>query len=258
MTERTLRDRLRAAWRAFNAAPEKGAPPAAVNPCSFDAAMTRMLRRPLEINSIISIGAGRGTDGETFLRYWPNATLLLVEMDSRFEPEFKAMAARNPNVRYEICGAAGEDNVGLQLKSDKFGGAVVPAGATVAGDATEVRLQRIDTLAKKHGLKPPYFLQFDTHGAESDILTGAEEVLAGTALIMMEVYNFKFRFMDFKNLTFDEMTTHLKSRGFRAADFCNPLFRPHDQVLWQLQMFFRRADEKMFAHTSYAPPKGET
>lgn len=253
MSERTLARRLQAAWRAFcqTSDPE----PPSVSETSFEAAIARLLHRPLEINSIVSIGAGRGTDGETFLGYWPNATLLLIDMDQRFESDFQALAAKHPNVRYEICGAAGQDRVGLQLKSDQYGGAVISDDAPNADGAIEVRLQRLDTLAEKHGLRPPYFLQFDTHGAEIDVLSGAPNVLAGTALIMMEVYNFKLKFMNFKNLMFDEMSLHLQSAGFRPADFCNPLFRPHDQVLWQMQMFFRRASDPVFAYSGYSKPK---
>ena len=70
---------------------------------------------------------------------------------------------------------------------------------------------------KEHEIPGPYFLKFDTHGVELDILAGAQEVLSRTSLIMMECYNFKLNFMQGKNLTFDEMSLHMKSLGFRVS-----------------------------------------
>lgn len=218
-------------------------------------ALARLASRPVEVGSIISLGAGAGDDSVAMLRQWPNADLLLIEMDERFEADFKRLGAKHKKLRYEICAAAGEDREGLQIKSDQFGGAIVQEGSTQAEGAKPVKFRRLDTLAREHNLPGPYFLKFDTHGAELDILSGADEVLANTSLIMMEVYNFKLRFMDFKNLTFDEMSLHLKGLGFRCVDMCDPLYRPGDMALWQMHMFFIRSDHPTFAHTSYSAPK---
>jgi FkbM family methyltransferase len=221
-------------------------------------ALARLAARPIEVRGIISLGAGGGGDSVAMLKQWPDAKLLLVEMDDRFEDELTSLKARHPGVSYEVCGAAGEDREGLQLKSDRFGGAIVKEGSASDHITKTVRLRRVDTLVREHDINGPYFLKFDTHGAELDILAGASEVLANTALIMMEVYNFKLRFMDFKNLTFDEMSLHMKQLGFRCVDVCDPLFRPGDMALWQMHMFFIRADHAIFNHTSYSIPKAVT
>ncbi|MEQ1653472.1 MAG: FkbM family methyltransferase, partial [Hyphomicrobium sp.] len=186
-------------------------------------ALERLAARPIEVNSILSLGAGAGDDSVAMLRKWPNAGLLLIEMDDRFEADFKKLGSKHPRVRYEICAAAGEDRDGLQIKSDQFGGAIVQADSAQAANAKPVKFRRLDSLVRDHNLEGPYFLKFDTHGAELDILAGAGEILANTSLIMMEVYNFKLRFMDFKNLTFDEMSLHMKELGFRCVDMCDPL-----------------------------------
>jgi hypothetical protein len=73
-------------------------------------------------------------------------------------------------------------------------------------------------------------------------------------LIMMEVYNFKLKFTDYKNLTFDEMSLHMKSLGFRCIDICDPLFRPGDLALWQMQMFFIRSEHPIFNNPGYSAP----
>jgi FkbM family methyltransferase len=225
------------------------------NAPSLPHALTRLSQHKLGVRSMISLGAGRGDDTPSFLNLWPGANALLIEMDEQFEPDFKALQQRMPDLRYEICAAAGEDRQGLLHKTNKVGGAIITDPNATVGGARPVTFKRLDTLVREHDLKPPHFVKFDTHGAELEILSGADQTLADTALIMMECYNFKLRFMDFKNLTFDEMSLHMKSLGFRCIDMCDPLYRPGDHALWQMHLFFMRADHPTFERTSYSAPK---
>lgn len=219
---------------------------------SMPGLLRRLAARPVDVGGIISLGAGRGDDSAHLLKYWPKAKLLLIEMDNRFEADFQGLTRSQPAISYEICAAAAEDRDGYFSKSDEFGGAIVKDGTD---GAKPIRFRKVDTLARVHSLRGPYFLKFDTHGAELDILAGASEILANTAIILMEVYNFKLKFMDFKNLTFDEMSIHMKSLGFRCIDLCDPLYRPGDRALWQMHMLFARDDHPSFALTGYNSAK---
>jgi FkbM family methyltransferase len=212
----------------------------------------RLSHRPVDVGAIVSLGAGRGDDSAHLLNYWPQAKLLLIEMDERFQGEFQALSQANPKISYEVCAAAAEDRDGYFTKTDAFGGAI--AQESTEG-AKPIKFRKVDTLVQAHGMTGPYFLKFDTHGAELDILAGAQQVLAQTSLILMEVYNFKLKFMDFKNLTFDEMSIHMKSLGFRCIDLCDPLYRPGDRALWQMHMLFARDDHPSFALTGYNSAK---
>jgi len=98
----------------------------------------------------------------------------------------------------------------------------------------------------------PFFLKFDTHGVELDVLEGATKTLKQTNLIMMECYNFKLNFVGGKNLTFDEMSLHMKSIGFRCIDMCDLLFRPGDMAFWQVHMIFIRSDHPTWDRRSYS------
>jgi len=68
---------------------------------------------------------------------------------------------------------------------------------------------------------------------------------------MMEVYAFKLNFVDGRNLTFDEMSLHMRSLGFRCIDICDPLFHPKDRTLWQFHMFFIRSDHPAWKSNGY-------
>jgi hypothetical protein len=88
----------------------------------------------------------------------------------------------------------------------------------------------------------------DTHGFELPILTGAAQALRQTAMIVVEAYNFQLSEV---SLRFHEMCAHLESLGFRSADLADPMLRPHDDLLWQLDIVFLPATSSSFSHQKY-------
>jgi FkbM family methyltransferase len=226
------------------------APVARFDKPSFQDALLRLQQHDLAIRSIVNIGAGSGGDTEFVQRMWPEACTLLVEMDARFEPGFRKLKADIPNLAWDICAAGPHDGAGAMSKTTVLGGSIDPDGNMAS--STPVQFKRIDTLVREHRLEAPYFLRFDTHGFELDVLAGATETLQRTALIMMEVYNFKLAYTKGLNFTFDEMSLHMKSLGFRCIDICDPLFRPGDHALWQMHLFFIRADHPLFSNSRYS------
>lgn len=208
---------------------------------SLAASLTRIAAGGTNVGSIIKIGAGSGADVPYVERYFPGSRTLLVEMDDRFLPEWETLRATVPALRWAICGAAAQDRDGYMRKSDRTGGVITQE---YTEDATPISFRRIDSLVEEHRLEPPYFMRFDTHGAEAEVLAGAVETLKQTSLIQMECYNFKHQ------LTFDKMVGHMRGLGFRVIDMCEPLFR-RDGAFWQIHLFFARDDHRAFAKNSY-------
>jgi len=64
----------------------------------------------------------------------------------------------------------------------------------------------------------------------------------------MECYNFDIAP---GSLLFHDMCRHLHDLGFRVADISEPLWRPRDRMLWQMDIFFVRADRPEFQQKSY-------
>lgn len=213
------------------------------------AAFRRLAEKSIEVGSLINIGSGRGDDIGFFRNTWPHMQSLMIDMDERFVPVWESLAGKNPGLKHIVCAAGSEDTAGYFSKSNDVGGAL-SAGGNAHSHPTPIR--KIDSLVRDFDMPKPYFLKFDTHGVELDIIAGASETLKHTSLIMMEVYNFKLNFVGNKNLTFDEMSLHMKSLGFRCVDMCDPLFRPGDHALWQFHMIFIRDDHPVWRRNSYS------
>ena len=91
-------------------------------------------------------------------------------------------------------------------------------------------------------------MKLDTHGFEVPILEGAVRTLAETEVILIECYTFRIAPAC---LTFAEMCRYLGERGFRCIDLGDPLYRPHDDALWQMDLVFVRKDRPEFSYLGY-------
>lgn len=213
-------------------------------------ASLQRLRSLVKYSSLIAIGSGRGNDVLLFQRFWPGSYALLIDLDVRFQQVWEQLNRKDPNIRGVVCAAGADDGNGYFRKGNDVGGYLDSEGK--AADVQATPIKKIDTLIREFNMPGPYFLKFDTHGVELDVLAGCTETLKNTALIMIEVYNFKLKFVSGKNLTFDEMSLHMKSLGFRCIGICDPLYRPGDNVLWQFHMFFVRDDHPVWKRSGFS------
>ena len=69
-----------------------------------------------------------------------------------------------------------------------------------------------------------------------------------TSVIIVETYNFD---LTKDSLKFWEMCEYLGKQRFRPVDIMEPMFRPKDQSLWQMDLVFIRSDREEFQINSY-------
>jgi FkbM family methyltransferase len=210
------------------------------------AALDRIMARGMTIGTVVDIGASNGMWSQSVMPWFPDARYLLIEAQQVHEAELKRFVAAHPNTQY-VLKAAGEKAGTIYFDADEaFSGQ-----ATTARDRAgliEVPVCSIDEEIAARALAGPYLLKFDVHGFELPILRGAEQTLKNTSLLIMECYNFEIAP---QSLLFHTMCAHLNDLGFRVADISEPLWRPGDRMLWQMDIFFVRADRPEFRRKSY-------
>lgn len=213
---------------------------------SLQSALQRRAHRGLEIATIIDIGASDGRWSKMALQCFPKATCLLIDANQVHEQGLQKFKREHPSSDYVL--AAAGDSIGTisfeMDAADPYGGGV--SGSTAS--STLVPVTTIDEEVRRRGLQPPFLLKLDTHGFEVPILHGARETLKNTSLIVMEVYNFQ---LSPESLKFWEMCRLLEEQGFRSIDLCDPMFRPKDDALWQMDLFFVAATSREFGSNRY-------
>lgn len=210
------------------------------------AALDRITARGITVSTVVDIGASNGMWSESVMAYFPDAQYLLIEAQKIHETNLGRFIATHPNAQY-VLKAAGE----------KTGKIYFDAAEAFSGQATttrsregliEVPVCSIDEEIASRGLPGPYLLKFDVHGFEVPILRGAAQTLKSTSLLIMECYNFEIAP---EALLFHDMCRHLHELGFRVTDISEPLWRPSDRMLWQMDIFYTRAERPEFQRKSY-------
>lgn len=207
--------------------------------------LARAKKRELAPATIIDIGASDGIWSLRARHHFPAAQFLLFEPLAERQPALQQLHARfGFAIEAAVAGAA-IGNVAFSVDPALDGSGVATTNA--AGTRT-VPQTTVDHAVGSRGFRGPHVLKLDTHGYEIPVLSGATQVLAQTELLIIEAYNFT---LTPDCLRFHELCAWLDARGFRCCDLADPMRRPGDGVLWQMDLAFAPKDHPMFAANGY-------
>lgn len=215
---------------------------------NMESTLQRMSRWNADIGTVIDLGAADGEWSKLALAAFPQARVIGVDPLQERDRPLGALK-RASGGRYDYVLAAAGPSDGGTVEMGIPDGDLDSSTVNATGGATRsVPVRSVDAMVTDKGLKGPFFLKFDTHGFEVPILEGATATLAQTNYIVMEAYN--YRHVD-GTLLFHEMIALLETKGFRVFNLVDVLNRPDDGALWQIDLFFARADDPIFANDQY-------
>lgn len=212
---------------------------------NMDGVLERAAARGMGLNTWVDVGASNGSWSLQAERYFPNARFLLFEPLAERRYELDILSRRHGFDHVAAAAGASAGMVEFIVDPDLDGSVVAVTGAT--GTRT-VPVETIDNAVATRGLTGPYGIKLDTHGYEVPVLNGAARVLRETELLVIEAYNFT---LQPGCLRFHELCSWLETRGFRVCDLADPIRRPIDGVLWQLDLVFTRSVSPWFASNTY-------
>lgn len=197
-------------------------------------ALARAAARGVQIASIVDVGASDGHWTTMCRGVFPSARAVLLDVNAVHRPALERYCATHPDTSFAIAAVGPEPReLWFERTEDPFGGRV--HGTRLSKNWLPIPGTTIDHEVAARGLPGPYLIKLDTHGYEIPILLGATKALEHAALVVIECY--AFRIADDSPLL-HEMCAWMWERGFMAVDLCQPLFRPSDGCLWQIDLVF--------------------
>jgi FkbM family methyltransferase len=201
---------------------------------------------------IIDVGAADGTE-DLYDAFPKGVPLLLIEPLQEFEPHLKAIC-RSHSAKYFIA-AAGRcsGSVRLNVHPDLYGSSLFKEveGAEVDGFEREVPMVTLDELVG-HEVSAPILLKIDAQGAEIEILEGAREVLGRIEVVVLEAL-FYAAIIGAPQIA--RQIAYMDAQGFAVYDFINPLYRPIDGAMSQVDIVYVREKGFFRLNHAYATPE---
>lgn len=221
----------------------------------MDAALARAVARGVGIASVIDVGASNGSWTLRARRHWPSCRSLLIEAFEHWREELDLFVRRWPGTERVIAVAGPQDGGTATFFNDPdrpYGGILSGPAETAGWQVPQIS---IDGARARAGLPGPLLLKLDTHGAERAILEGARETLKDCALVVIEAYNLPG---EDRCPRFDMLVAEMERLGFRCADLADPMRRPSDGLLWQMDLLFIPAGDPCFARLGFDTPQSTT
>lgn len=216
------------------------------HPTSQWAAFERLKSRPILFNTVFDVGASNGRWSVEFMEHFPQARYHCIEAQLGHASALKKFAASHKNVSYVIAAAgSSEGTVHFEVENIFGGRASLEKDRPVQ---VPVRMTTLDAQVREFSLPRPFLIKLDTHGFEWPILEGAQQTLADSAALIIEMYNFSH---GPPMLRFYEICQKLDDLGFRPWDLFDPVNRPSDGMLWQFDLILLRKDRPEFADLAF-------
>jgi len=212
--------------------------------------LDHLYRLSLKPETIIDVGVASGTF-ELYAAF-REAKLILIEPLEEFERVLQKICTKHKNSEY-ILAAAGNHHgtASINVHTDLSTASLMNEmeGADLDGLPRVVSLVTIDEVCQKRKLTGPYVIKIDVQGAELIVLSGAQQVLKETELVILEVSLFQF----YRNgPQLYDVVTYMKNQGFVVYDIFGGHTRPVDGALAQVDMAFVKENGNFRKNHSYA------
>ena len=197
---------------------------------------------------VVDVGVATGTDG--LYEVWPESHHVLVEGLPKFEGDL-----------VRICQSLGSCEYLVALAGDRPGQIEIATSPThvhahVAADLAPVDWVRsfvpittVDAITSARVLlsrETQILLKVDVDGPELSVLAGASATLACDCVVVIEA-----ALLDEETARFSKIVQSMVGLGYEVFDIIEPIRRPGDEFLWQVDLVFVRRDATVRSSRDY-------
>jgi len=196
--------------------------------------------RNMGFNPAVVIDVGAQTGTEALFRVFPTAKLLMIEPVAENEPTLLQLASQLKDAEVLIAAADSASGEAFLHVSPNTRYATISDNADPKGirqDVRKISCIAVDDLCQSRSLEGPFLIKIDVDGKELDVLMGCANTLEKTECAIIETIFFR---EDANN--FYRVVEFMQGCGFVIYDIVEPVYRPIDMALWQVDTIFVKRD----------------
>jgi FkbM family methyltransferase len=118
--------------------------------------------------------------------------------------------------------------------------------AQMGEESRDIEVRTIDSIYENYTPVESILLKIDVDGVELDVLKGSKSVFDNECVIIIEAS------MAERNPRFQKIVEYLASYDFKVIDIVDPLYRPSDWHLWQVDLVFAKNNSKLWVNHNFA------
>jgi FkbM family methyltransferase len=219
---------------------------------SMRAALEHLKNLDFYPKTVIDVGAAFGT--EPLYAVFPLARHILIEPLEEFKPVLDQLSEKLAPVKLEYIIAAAVEKSGtvtLHVHPDLVGSSLYleDEDSDVNGVSRVVPAVTLDQVCREWKLDSPFLIKADVQGAELDVLKGGIETLKLTEYVILETVLFQ-TFIN--GSSFLDVIEFMKQQGFVVYEVFEPLYRPLDGAMSQIDIAFVKEAGRFKKYHSYA------
>ncbi|WP_052710388.1 FkbM family methyltransferase [Azospirillum thiophilum] len=193
--------------------------------------------------TVIDIGAQTGTP--PLYEVFPDAHHVLVEPVVENEPALQVLCGQLRSAEYRIAAAVRQDGmVPLAVSDDRLYSSVFlerAEGTEAPSGLRTVPGLSLDTLCAEGRYAGPMLVKIDVDGLELEVLAGAATLMRPDTVFAIEAT------VAGGDARMPRIIAAMAPYGFQVWDIVDPLYRPGDERMWQVDLVMVHRDG------SYAP-----
>jgi FkbM family methyltransferase len=196
--------------------------------------------RNLGFNPAVVIDVGAQTGTEALFRVFPAAKHLMIEPVVENREILLQIASRLRDAEVLIAAADSASGEAFLHVSPNTRYATVSDNAEPRGNRRDIRrisCVAVDDLCQTRSLTGPFLLKIDVDGKELNVLKGCANTLEKTECAIVETV-----FFGEGANNFYRVVEFMQGQGFVIYDIVEPVYRPIDMALWQVDTVFVRCD----------------
>lgn len=206
--------------------------------------------RNLGFNPAVVIDVGAQTGTEALFRVFPTAKHLMIEPVAENKAVLLQIASQLRDAEVLIAAADSTSGESFLHVSPNTRYAAISDNAEPKGirqDVRKISCVAVDDLCQSRSLNGPFLIKIDVDGKELDVLKGCANTLERTECAIVETV-----FFGEGENNFYRVVEFMQGRGFAVYDIVEPVYRPIDMALWQVDTIFVKRDGQFRQVQRYA------